>query len=397
MGMRHPVRKTFIWLSAIIVVLTVVAVVYFNILYNLMDRTEITGNPTIAESDLADPDDLLPLDSGDSTTEPTEPSSLEIESRPTSTQPSIPISSQASIPTPSQTVNQSTGTSSSETSEGGTIVSTEAPTTTPTTEPTLSIQSLYPIKFSNDVYNILLVGTDTRGEGFTGRSDAMMILSVNRRTRRIHLVSLIRGLYVAIEGHDRSMLNNAYAWGGSKLLLQTIRENFRIQIDDYVVINFTGFRQAIDIVGGVEVKLTQAEVSYLLLAFPGAQIQAGSNLLNGDLALCYARIRKIDSDYRRTSRQRTVIESLINKLEKSSAGQLDATVRQLLPLVKTNLSRTRMISLAVNALKYKSYPIRQLMIPIAGTYQTILVRGIQMTQYDEVKNVEALQQFLYYN
>lgn len=393
MGMRLSVRKTFIWLSAILTVLTVVAVVYINVLYNLMDRTEITGNPTIAESDLADPDDLLPIASGEPTTESAEPSSSETRPQPTS--------AQTSIPTSSQTLNQTTGTSSSETSGSGTTSVTEihatTSTATPTTEPTLSIQSLYPIKFSNDVYNILLVGTDTRGEGFTGRSDAMMILSVNRRTRGIHLVSLIRGLYVAIEGHDRSMLNNAYAWGGSKLLLQTIRENFRIQIDDYVVINFTGFRQAIDIVGGVEVKLTQAEVNYLLQAFPGAQIQAGSNLLNGDLALCYARIRKIDSDYRRTSRQRTVIESLINKLEKSSAGQLDATVRQLLPLVKTNLSRTRMISLAVNALKYKSYPIRQLMIPIAGTYQTILVRGIQMTQYDEVKNIEALQQFLYYN
>ena len=391
--MRHPVRKTFIWLSAILAVLTVVAVIYFNVLYNLMDRTEITGDPTIAESDLAEPDDLLPLASGDSTTEPTEPSSSETRPQPTS--------AQTLSPTPSQTVNQTTGTSSSGKSEGGTIVSTDVPTTTPTTtpttEPTLSIQSLYPIKFSNDVYNILLVGTDTRGEGFAGRSDAMMILSVNRKTRKIHLVSLMRGLYVAIEGHDRSMLNNAYSWGGSKLLLQTIRENFRIQIDDYVVINFAGFRQAIDIVGGVEVTLTQAEVHYLLLAFPGTQIQVGNNLLNGDLALCYARIRQIDSDYRRTSRQRAVIESLISKLEVSSAGQLDATVRQLLPLVKTNLSLTRMISLAVNALKYKSYPIRQLMIPIAGTYQTILVRGIQMTQYDEVKNVEALQQFLYDN
>jgi len=395
--MRRPVRKTLVWLSAILAVLTVVAVVYLNALYNLMDRTEITGNPTLEESDLADPDDLLPLASGDPATEPTEPSSSETESRPTSTQPSIPISSQTSIPTPSQTVNQTTGTSSSETSEGGTTVSTEIPTTTSTTEPTLSIKTLYPIKFSNDVYNILLVGTDTRGEGFTGRSDAMMILSVNRKTRKIHLVSLTRGLYVAIEGHDRSMLNNAYAWGGSKLLLQTIRENFRIQIDDYVVINFAGFRQAIEIVGGLDINLTQAEVNYLLLAFPDAQIQVGSNLLNGDLALCYARIRKIDSDYRRTSRQRAVIESLISKLEKSSAGQMDATIRQLLPLVKTNLSLTRMISLAVNALKYKSYPIRQLMIPITGTYQTILVRGIQMTQYDEIQNVEALQQFLYYN
>ncbi|MRR31181.1 hypothetical protein EG834_12855, partial [bacterium] len=175
--MRHPVRKTFIWLSAILAGLTVVAVVYFNVLYNLMDRTEITGNPTIAESDLADPDDLLPLASGDPATEPAEPASSETRPQPTS--------AQTSIPTPSQTVNQTTGTSSSETSEGGTIVSTEAPTTTPTTEPTLSIQSLYPIKFSNDVYNILLVGTDTRGEGFTGRSDAMVILSVNRRTRKI--------------------------------------------------------------------------------------------------------------------------------------------------------------------------------------------------------------------
>lgn len=380
---RKRVKKTLTIVSIVLISLTLVFVVYANSLFNLIDRTEFSGDPTISERDLANPEDLAPIDPSGESLETDHPSDVPAETTGTTTETSVmPTSSDQTTPTPEPTSTEST-------------IPSETTMPTATTTETLSIPSLYKIPFSDDVYNILLIGTDTRSDGFTGRSDAMMILSVNRKTRKIHLVSLMRGLYVAIEGHDRSMLNNSYSWGGSRLLLQTIRENFRIAIDDYIVINFVGFKKAIDLTGGVAISLTEAEVEYMYLAFPDGSFKVGSNRLNGEEALCYARIRQIDSDYKRTSRQRKVIESLINQLETRSASQLDALVRELLPLVKTNLSRSRMISLAVNALKYKSYPVRQLMLPISKTYQTIIVRGVQMVQYDEAKNIEELHRFLY--
>lgn len=380
---RKRVKKTLTIVSVSLITLTLVFIAYTNSLFNLIDRTEFSGDPTISERDLADPEDLLPIDPTGEPDEPANPSDEPAKTTGMTTEPAVtPTLAEQTRPTPEPTSSEST-------------IPTETTVPTPTTSETLSIPSLYKIPFSEDVYNILLIGTDTRSDGFTGRSDAMMILSVNRKTRKIHLVSLMRGLYVAIEGHDRSMLNNSYSWGGARLLMQTIRENFRISIDDYIVINFVGFKKAIDLAGGVAVSLTDAEVEYMYLAFPDGSFKAGSNRLNGEEALCYARIRQIDSDYKRTSRQRRVIESLISQLETRSASQLDALVRELLPLVKTNLSRSRMISLAVNALKYKSYPVRQLMLPISKTYQTIIVRGVQMVQYDEAKNIEELHRFLY--
>ncbi len=376
---RHRVRIALTITAVSLIAVLVLAVAYLQSLFSLVKPSDFTGDPSVSEINLADPEELLPI----GTTDPglSIPATGSGWSMNGQTRLSDSVSSTApSEPATPSVLPHTVGSNKTK----------AIPTTT-----SRPIPSLYDIPSSRDVYNILLIGTDTRGDGFTGRSDAMMILSVNRRTKKIHLVSLTRGMYVAIDGHDRSMLNNAYSWGGARLLLQTIRDNLRVAIDDYVVINFNGFKQAVDLVGGVSIDLTQAEVDYLYLAFPDGSFQVGSNRLQGAEALCYARIRKIDSDYKRTGRQRRVMVSLISQMEKLSATKLDALVRKLLPLVKTNLSGSRMVSLAVNALAFKSYPVRQLMLPISGTFKTIVVRGVQMTEYDEATNIEALHHFLY--
>jgi polyisoprenyl-teichoic acid--peptidoglycan teichoic acid transferase len=332
----------------LIIVVSVAGVGYMYNLAGLVDQGEVTGNPSLQESDLVESDETM-----------------------------IPT-------TDSTTANNGTEATAGETLPTASVIET-SPTTT---------EKLPDVRSSPNVYNILLIGTDNRGEEVNGRSDAMIIFSINKKTKKIHLVSLMRGLYVNIPGRGWSMLNNSFSYGGTKLLRQTIEDNLRVRINDYLLINFSSFTQAIDLVGGVEIELTESEADTLNTEL-GLALTAGNIRLDGGTSLAYTRIRHLDSDYRRTGRQRKVIESLIYQMRGLDAVQLDQTARQLLPLVKTNLSSTKVISLTLDLLKYRDYPISQLMLPIDDSFSTIIVRNIQMVQFDFQDNIAALHQILF--
>lgn len=319
----------------IILLVGVTGFMYARSLLNLVKEPEFTGNPSVRESDIFEPEETVV---------------------------NLPDSSQA-IQSAAQEIK--------------------------------NVQSVIPVPQDKDVYNILLIGSDQRDDESFGRSDTMMILSVNKRTSKISLVSLMRGLYVQIPEHGYGMLNASFAYGGASMLLKTIEDNLRVHIDDYVSIKFSGFVKAIDAVGGVNITLSQAEIDQIIAEIPTSTVKKGNNLLNGAEALTFARIRKIDSDYKRTGRQREVIEALIKKLTSLSIGKIDSTARQLLPLVKTNLSGSALVGLAIDGLKYRGYPVTQLMLPIDGSHRMIVVRGTQMESFDVKKNVEALHQQLY--
>lgn len=361
---RTTLVRIGIILLSVTLLASLVSAIYLGSLFSLIKGPDYTGNPTLQESDLTDPSE---------TDDPTAESTI---AGPSGT--ADPAIQESDLVDPDETVQAPDSTEEMSQAE----------------KDFAAVQAIA-VPQDKNVYNILLIGTDSRGSDINGRSDSMVILSVNKRTRRVNIVSLMRTLYVKIPGRDFYMLNAAYAYGGPKLLLRTIEDNFRVRIDDYVAINFQGFVKAIDVLGGVEVTLTSAEVTHLTKLHPDATLVVGTNLLMGDLALEFSRIRKIDSDFRRTGRQREVLESLIRKLSTVSADQMDATARQLLPLVRTNKSASSLASLAVNALAYRSYPIKQLMIPIDGTHKMILVRGQQLEWFDKVKNVQALHKMLY--
>ena len=113
------------------------------------------------------------------------------------------------------------------------------------------------------VTNILLIGNDSRENGEDGRSDAMILLSISTKTKTIQMISLLRDTYVEIPGHDGNRLNAAYAFGGPKLLMETIEENFQIPVSHYVLVNFEAFANLVDAVGGVDLELTSEEVEYV--------------------------------------------------------------------------------------------------------------------------------------
>lgn len=254
-----------------------------------------------------------------------------------------------------------------------------------------------PVYQNPKVKNYLLIGSDRRSEAEHGRSDAMMILTINSTTKKIHITSLMRAIYVSIPNEPdpgmesflspQYMLNAAHTWGGPRLLMRTIERNFRLALDGYFEMDFEGFEHAVDSIGGVVIDLSQAE-AYALGRNPG------SNLLDGATALNYSRLRNIDSDFARTGRQRNVIESVLRQSFAAGADQMVDLAQAVLPMMKTDVSSTEIMGHLVALPYYAAYDIDQLMLPIEGTSEMIYVSGMEMYRIDFVENVAALHQFM---
>ena len=259
-----------------------------------------------------------------------------------------------------------------------------------------------------DIQNILLIGADLSGLG-----DTTMIVSINRRTQKIHITSLMRAMYVKIPDRQWFMFNHAYGWGGPKLAVQTIENNFRIHIDDYVIVNFKTFPKVIDLLDGVDLNLTSSEAAYLSNdIYCSGTFQAGAAHLDGNQALAYARMRKSDyedTDFKRTSRQRNVVQALIKKATGTGLDTLNQLAVNILPLIKTSLSDGELLSLAASAPSLIHYPISQKMLPVENdttTSQVNSFQGIMYVRYpgasysvevyqvNFVKNVQAAQEFI---
>ncbi len=246
-----------------------------------------------------------------------------------------------------------------------------------------------------DMENILLIGSDRHSNQENGRADSMMILSLNRKTGKIHIVSLMRAMFVCIprsNGDTWYMLNAAYSWGGPKMLIDTVEKNFRVDIDHYVAVDFNSFTQIIDIVGGVDVPLTNGEARHLQLG------DAGTYTLNGEQALNYTRIRHLDSDFARTGRQRTVIEALLKKARSLDVSTLIELANAILPAVNTDMTNAQLLEYMAQAPTLLSYPITQKMLPIEnedGSFRNqIYIDNLEMYRVDFAKNIEALHAFL---
>lgn len=228
-----------------------------------------------------------------------------------------------------------------------------------------------------DVYNILIVGIDRRPDENESRSDTMIILSLNQRTRKIHLTSLMRAMLVYIPGHDFFLLNSALQFGGIDLLRDTIDLNFRLRIDDYMLIDFSAFTQIIDQVNGIEVELDEAEARYMNAdIFLNRNIYtAGLNHLDGKAALTYARCRLVGLDWARTGRQRLVIEKLIEKARLMDLMTLTSLVSKVLPTITTNVDKARLLDLLKVGYNARKYPIEQMMVPAEEDRRQLYIRS----------------------
>lgn len=245
------------------------------------------------------------------------------------------------------------------------------------------------------VFDLLLIGTDATTEEETGRSDAMVLLRLDAEAGEIRLVSFLRDLYVRIPGHGRNRLNAAYVFGGAELLMDTLEENFGVRADAWAEVDFSRLVKVIDRIGGVEAEVSEAERRQLngILAHynraigeeetDGLLTEAGLLSLTGKQALCYSRIRKIDGDLQRTSRQREVLEAAFRKVTALDAWSLAVLALESLEAVKTNLSAWEIIRLIPLALRARDAAFTSMTVPMAGAWQDKTVNGMQVLAVDE--------------
>lgn len=232
------------------------------------------------------------------------------------------------------------------------------------------------------VTNVLLIGTDGRTSDERGRSDTMMLASMNSKTNKISLISFMRDCYVEIPDYGWDKLNASYSYGGPELLMDTIEHNFGIAIDNYISVNFVSFANIVDAVGGIDIDVSDAEAQEINTILQAEVneimgdgvlddlLKGGGDLhLNGKQALSYARIRYIgNADFERTERQRQVMELVMNKLKTVDPTLMPKLSASVLPGVTTNMSTGKLYALSLRAPFLLGYDKQQLQIPAEGTY-----------------------------
>lgn len=227
-----------------------------------------------------------------------------------------------------------------------------------TTHPPVKVSGIYKVdKKDPDIENILILGTDSRNVNTQrGRSDSIIVASFNKRTKQVKLVSFLRDTYIPIEGHGWNRINAAYAVGGVALCVNTINDLFGLDIQKFVIVNFSGASTFVDACGGVDMALTQKEINYLLnLKDEFPQNSDGTYHLDGKVALDYMRMRKIDSDFGRTERQRKTMMAIYSQaMARKDVTQMYNLVREGFNLVKTNLKLSEMLDLAQSVISMGS-------------------------------------------
>ena len=244
--------------------------------------------------------------------------------------------------------------------------------------------------YSDSVINIALFGIDAE-DGGVGRSDSIIIATIDTTHKKLKLTSIMRDSYVAIEGHGNDKLNHAYAFGGPQLAIKTLNENFDLNIDDFVAVNFTTLPKIIDMLGGVTIDITSEEVSHI----PGIDA-AGTYTLTGEQALAYSRIRYASGgDYVRTDRQRTVLSKVFEKVLSINFTQYPSLLSEILPMVQTNLDYSEILNLGNEVLKMGVTTLEQERFPRDGYCEGKMIDKIYYLTFDKENTVQQLHDYIF--
>lgn len=242
-----------------------------------------------------------------------------------------------------------------------------------------------------DIVNILLIGQDTRVEGERARSDSMILVTFNKEKNTITMTSFMRDMYVKIPGYKKNRINAAYYFGGMSLLDETLEENFGIHVDGNVEVDFTHFTEIIDLLGGVTVELNKQEASFVNLK-SGSSLSSGVNRLTGIQALWYARNRSdAAGDFNRTSRQRVVLNALIDEYKNAKLTTMVGMLDDILPMITTDLTKKEITNYVVDLFPMlASAEIVTQRIPVDGGYYDARIDGMAVLVPDLAKNTQAL-------
>jgi transcriptional regulator, lytR family len=271
----------------------------------------------------------------------------------------------------------------------------------------LGIEDWYDDAKYDDVTNIALFGIDTR-QGESSRSDAVMVLTVDRKRNKMKATSLLRDSLVTIQGRaDKEKLAHAYAYGGPQLAIRTINENFGLNIRDYVTVDFDSMAKIVDAVGGVVIDVKENELestnrsiqeycSYYDVE-PTYVNTPGEQLLNGMQACGYSRVRYdgVGDDRQRTDRQRRVIEQVFNKVKKMNPLEYPGLANKIVPLLETSMSTSQILGLGTSVLMSGAAEFEQARFPMNVDLEPGNYNGASVILFDAETTKQKLHDFLF--
>ena len=260
-------------------------------------------------------------------------------------------------------------------------------------------------QYSNSIINIALFGVDAV-DGDVGRSDSIMIATIDTVHKKLKLTSIMRDSYVAIDGHGNDKLNHAYAFGGPQLAIKTLNENFDLNIENFASVNFETLPKIIDELGGIELNIDADELEYIngyiahLNNINGTSEPAiestGIQHVSGTQALAFCRIRYTScGDYKRTERHRDVLTEIFKKIETMPVNSYPSLLSEILPMVNTSLGYSDILELGTEVLKLGDSNLQLERFPLDDYCEGKMISGIYYLTFDKEVTVEQLHNYIF--
>ena len=260
-------------------------------------------------------------------------------------------------------------------------------------------------QYSDSIINIALFGVDAV-DGEAGRSDSIMIATIDTVHKKLKLTSIMRDSYVAIDGHGNDKINHAYAFGGPQLAIKTLNENFDLNIEDFASVNFETLPKIIDKIGGIELDIDADELEYIngyiahLNNINGTSEPAiestGIQHVSGTQALAFCRIRYTSGgDYKRTERHREVLTEIFKKIETMPVTSYPSLLLDILPMVNTSLTYNEILDLGTEVLKLGDSSMELERFPLDEYCEGKMIDGIYYLSFDKETTVEQLHNYIF--
>jgi len=274
------------------------------------------------------------------------------------------------------------------------------------------------LQSDSQIQNIMIFGLDDHFDDDNGRADTMMLISIDKKHNALKQVSFLRDLYLPIFNQGEDKLNAAFAYGGAKLAIETIEYNFKIKIDNYIVLDFDSFIYIINSLGGLDITLTEEEINYIdWQSFRNHQVEVEDELMstapdfegqtgvkvhvNGRQALWHARNRGQEGicsgdDFARTQRQSEVIDAVIEKVQSSSIADLIKIAYDVAPMITTNMNLPDTVKTSLGMPNYLKYKVDTHKVPQKFNFDYDTVNGasvLRISNFEEEKN--ALYEFVF--
>ncbi len=262
-------------------------------------------------------------------------------------------------------------------------------------------------KFSGKkITNIALFGLDFRYEHEPKRSDSITIITIDEQNKKIKLNSIMRDSLVSIDGFGNDKLNHAYAFGGPDLAMKTLNKTYGLNIKDYITVNFYDVEKIIDIMGGIFIDIKKKEIPYLNKCIqetshiqsktPTYITDEGYQILNGMQALAYARIRKVGrDDYERSERQQRIFTALYEKAKSIPYSEYLKFINMAPELIETNISTSKVISIAKNIVFNRINTIEQMRFPLDEHCRGELIDNIWYLTFNKDKTKNLIQEYIF--